>query len=267
MPGRWSVNFRRAGMVAPKRLLRAVLRRIARPGWIRTMRRFVIVCETRTGSNVLNSGLMQHPDLRGRNAIFCPTTGGIWFDRWCDEHGVTDGDDRLDLFFRSYSSFKVHRVHLRDNGFLAPYLLGHDIPIVFLYREDKLDQAISREFEEQRQPNMVRSNEERPGRVPITADVERCRENVREWIRLEDRYRRFFSAGSMLEVAYEQMVGNVPATLDRIQRFVGVDRVDLPVVLQKVTIEPLEDIVLNHDALVSALEGDPDIGKRNLRSG
>ena len=260
------VIFRRAGVAAPKRLFGAILRRIARPELNHTMRRFVIVCESRTGSNVLNSGLMQHPDLKGKNAIFCPTTGGIWFDEWCVKHKVTEGSDRLDLFFRSYSSFKIHRVHLRDNGFVAPHLLEHEVPIIFLYRKDKLAQVISREFKEQHQPNMVRSNEERPKRVPITADIERCRENIRDWICLEDHYRRYFSAGPMLEVAYEQMVGNVPATLDQIQRFVGVDRIDLPVVLQKVTTEPLEDVVLNFDALVSALESDPDIGKKNLRS-
>ncbi len=260
-----TVIFRRAGVAAPQRLFGTILRRIARPLWTGTMPRFVIVCESRTGSNVLNSGLMQHPYLRVRNAIFCPATEGVWFDKWCGEHRVTDGSDRLDLFFRWYSAFKIHRVHLRDNGFVAPYLLEHKLPIIFLYRKDKLAQAISREFKEQHQPNMVRSNEERPKRVPITADIERCRENIREWIHLEDQYRRYFSAGPMLEVAYEQTVGNVPATLDRIQRFVGIDRIDLPVVLQKVTTEPLEDIVLNFDALVSALKSDPDIGKKNLR--
>ncbi len=73
----------------------------------------------------------------------------------------------------------------------------------------------------------------------------------RQWA----EYDEFFPPSTLLDVNYETLVGAFGEEMERVQRFLGVERTDLPRLTRQQEVRSLPEAIENYAELESALAG------------
>ena len=239
--------------------------------------KFVIISRARVGSTLLVSLLGSHPHVRCYGELFSP---------FVLRHRKYARDEP-DAFLRRYvfgrypdrvraAGFKLFYTHARRisqhihrevDGVLTGRkatkleavwrLLRADksIRIIHLRRRNILAAHVSyrRAIQNQRwtshQPGAQR------GLAPLSLSFDECRRVFEETRQLEKECETTFADHSVLELYYEDLVGNIDAEMLRVQRFLGVEPKVLPTTMERQNRAALRDQIRDYADIKTRFEG------------
>jgi LPS sulfotransferase NodH len=224
--------------------------------------RFIIFGQSRSGSTLLVEILNCHPQIRCDGELF---RHAQWQDKrhmarvkqfpfpWVVRRARAAGSDGY-----GFKLFLYHlpRMRLALGGFA---LLGWKL--IHLYRENSVEQALSRILAAKRQLFHVRGDAESPDQArPVRIEVNHFAsvlDNRRVWTARE---RQLIDRHEHLDLCYERDLAdsaNWQQTADRIATFLGVERFQPQgIPLRRVVQRPYGELIENYAELESYLENE-----------
>ena len=213
---------------------------------------FIVLTRSRTGSNMLISMLDSHPNIRAEGELFRdlnPKFSGL----------------ALNLVFSRQprhvraSGFKIFYGHARKGGATSVWdkLERMDrLSVIHLKRENILRALVSDRIARDQGVWLTKSPKDLPKqckRIKLSVAEAEREFNLTRLHELEGDRR--FSAHPRLEVYYENLVSDIPATFKKVTEFFCVPYVEPRIQLHKQNPEPLKDLLVNYDELKAAFSG------------
>lgn len=236
---------------------------------------YMIACAARTGSTMLVRLLRSHPQLishgevwggdamvgvDGHLATSCDQQPG--FRQALEQQRFEHPERVLYKHFFDARGAKACGFKLKFDELVQPRWrevrrlveADTDIGIVFLHREDLLQRYLSHQVVlRQTGVTNVASGGVLPRIEPFEVDIEDCIADIIETRRRRHEFQAAFAAHPCLHVHYEALVADPQRECDRVFAFLGVASAPVRVATEKLVREPPQRLVLNHDALISAL--------------
>jgi LPS sulfotransferase NodH len=241
--------------------------------------RYVILCAARTGSSLLETSLLSHPDILSHGEVYHPDAIGPLRGR----HTATVADpignaaltalrraDPLrflnDIVFDAQGRQAVGFKFKHDERLLPQFAAtaraleaDRGIRVIHLSRLDLFGRFVSWWLASKvTGVTEVHDAGARPRPGPVTIPAAACEADFREVQARDAACRAAFAGHESLSLTYEDLTGPRRAeVLDTVQRFLGVRPRPLTSPLQKVIDRPLPEIVENHAALRAHFRGTP----------
>ena len=217
-------------------------------------KRFFIFAQGRSGSTLLTSSLDSHPDIRCLDEILAqPRLRPINF---VENVGRGSRASCFGFHVKCYQLSRWQRV--RDLSDFLSQMVRRNWLIIYLWRENVVNHALSNQFAEQVGKYHITADDRHSLPKTIHVDVSRAlkdmegRERTRAW------ERNALAELPHIEIRYERdlLAPDVRArTLENIQRHIGVDPASLSSPLKKAVNRPLRDLVSNYEEFETALRG------------
>jgi LPS sulfotransferase NodH len=238
--------------------------------------RYLLTCPARTGSTMLTWYLQSHPDVCAHGEVLAPR-GPLAFygvnyrvdppvelvllrrrDRdpvgFLREFVWQAGDRRAVGFKGKYEELLLPQYAQvldeirRDTG----------IRVLHLTRENLLERYLSQylALHVYGVYNVARGGKP-PEDALVRLSPEECEEDFRRTEERQASFRAMLRDHQVLEVSYEELVGDGEATLARVQEFLGVEQRTLETRSVKLRSGPVREVVENYDELASHFRGTP----------
>lgn len=231
---------------------------------------FIVLTAPRSGSSMLvqslraHAGIVSFGELFNRKHIGFNTPGFANQNRrlqsWRNRHPV---EFTKTMVYRGYAArieavgFKIFHLHLDrpQLHLLRRYLVEKPgLRIIHLRRRNLLRTFLSRTIAGRTGIWGIPSPEQRsPLRVRL--EPAGCLEYFETVSRQWAEYDEFFRPSTLLDVNYETLVGAFGEEMERVQRFLGVERTDLPRLTIQQEVRSLPEAIENYAELESALAG------------
>ncbi len=203
-------------------------------------RRFLIVCRSRTGSNLLRGLLNSHRQILALGELYRDKGGRIGWDLPLAYQSRSDF--RLihadPVGFLKRRIFKPYPDHLSAIGFKVLYrqlvkpetrpVLDHlraleELRVIHLKRRDALRTFVSlcRAREHQQ---WIDTSDARRRQRPVAIDPEEFFADYHQTRRLQAQYEEVFQDHPRLELFYEDLVADLAGEMRRVQDFLGVEQ-------------------------------------------
>lgn len=222
--------------------------------------RFIVLTKQRTGSNLLINSLQAHPQMRVYGELL---RGGI--DEAVKDAVRASAADYFDtqVFNTRPSSiravgFKIfyHHPAWDASGAVWRYLEGlDDLHVIHLRRENLLRSLVSKKIA---QKTDVWKQSGQTGEAPdkrVAIPPAECLEYFETTQRHEAEGDARFAGKPLLPMSYESLTGRFDDEMRRIQEFLHVDPMALPVKTARQNPEALDELLLNYDEIRQALAG------------
>ena len=197
---------------------------------------------------MLRYSLADHPNIQMKGEV-------------CREGGIED----VRRLYRPYPSyvqavgFKLFYYHNKKSKSVWEYFFDLDsLRVVHLQRHNRLRTYVSllRARESGRWVRQKKDNVQE--KQPVHVDVEKWHEHMAYMDRRRREAMRYVQHCKMHEVSYTDLVDDWEGSLHRIQDFLGVPKVSLPVKTARQNPEPLQQLIANYDEVAAKLEGTPE---------
>lgn len=219
----------------------------------RGFRRFIILAQSRTGSNVLVSFLNNHPHVYVKGEIFGKLSG-----KNCDR--ILKKVFSKKPFYVKAAGFKIFYYHPLDDhsGRIWDMLTKmRALHVIHLKRRNLLRMLLSRKIAATAK-NYWALSKDRSGQSAeksVTFTAEELREGFKKTREWENKYEGLFAKHAMLEVYYEDLVGDREHEFKRILDFLGLQYVNPQTHLRKQTPEKTSRLISNYDQLKLEFSG------------
>jgi len=209
----------------------------------RNYRRFAIVGHARTGSNYLLNGLRSLKSVRMEGEIFAG------HNREIGKHF----DPILSTFFRKErrrikaSGFKLFYYHLMPDEW-DKFLAHPEFAVIHLTRKNRLRTIVSLDIAKAtNQWASSQASVAEPARKTVSLDASTLIERLEHIENQENLARERFKHSPMLELTYEELVGNPDEAFRRVSRFLDIDDIDVgKIELSRQNPEGLRDLIANY---------------------
>jgi LPS sulfotransferase NodH len=233
--------------------------------------KFLIITTNRTGSTVLRRTLNDHPALNVEDEIFLFDDKG-YFEKLREKvayevyprYELRELNWESDLIplilsmFEHYNGFKIQicakQIHKNNPAWVFLSLMP-DLKIIHMRRRNKIDQMISLELANARDIWHLNKDQENPEISPIHVNPETCITRARHFEHYECYFKKLFCLRDSMEVWYEDLNEDIDRVVGRVQKFLGVEQMDLEVPMKKVITKPTKEFVTNYDEIVKAAKG------------
>jgi len=242
------------------------------------VRPLFIVGNPRTGSTLLSTLLLQHPDVHVHGELFHPVENErqgthamrerrkAWFDPETDDailflekhvFGVSTDYKGREV---SVVGVKIFADHCSTGGasHLFRRIKAHYPQAAFLHmrRDDYLSALISLEFARRGHQwvNWSHDVQDREAVKPFTIDLGTAREYFESMYRADSFFALRFTGPGYLGVEYEQLVSDVPGTMDTVFSTLGVAPTPVSMVTEKQVTSTDWSLVKNLPELQLAFE-------------
>lgn len=232
---------------------------------------YMITCAARTGSSLLETSLLSHPDIMSHGEVYPPTHVGALRGRYTSlvqddetQRALTeyrDANQTAFLYKYVYDS-QGHRSvghKLKHEELLLPKFAetreairrDSDIKIIHLRRENLFERFVSAWLVNRvTGVTEIHSDDQRPEFEAVTIPSKDCHENFDQTSARYAFFQKFFSKHPIFELTYEQLAGpERERILSEAQEFLGVEPRALTSNLKKVTPLSMRSIVTNYDEL------------------
>ena len=237
--------------------------------------KFIISNTARSGSSMLSTLLDSHPRVLCHGEILAAPNEsagpyhalrkqGAAIDDWLrDYREERPGAFLYDVGFNPAGNqcvgfkFKLEELLLPQYQVFRDLIIADkDIKVLHLRRANILDQYISLQATKQSGVFSIRFNRQRPKLKPFRVRIPDLLDYLREDRRRHEAARALYRDHRSIELTYEELCGDQPATLARVQDFLEVPKADLATMMIKV-LPKNTDLVLNLDEVreVLAVEG------------
>ncbi|MGH2722693.1 MAG: hypothetical protein ACRDI0_00230 [Actinomycetota bacterium] len=236
--------------------------------------RYLLTCPARTGSTMLSRYLKSHPDVCAHGEVLAPS-GPL------DFYGVNYRvDPPLELVLlgrrdRDPVAFLWEFVWQaggrRAVGFKGKYeelLLPQyamvleeisrdtDIRILHLTRDNLLERYLSQHLAVHvHGVYEAHLGDARPEQARVRLSPEECEEDFRRTEERQASFRAMLRKHEVLELSYEQLVGERKHTLARVQAFLGVQERELTTKSVRLRTRPVREVVENYEELAKRFRG------------
>jgi len=249
------------------------------------VRPLFIVGNPRTGSTLLSTLLLQHPDVHVHGELFHPVENErqgthamrqrrkAWFDPdnddailFLDEHVFGVSSDYLERPV-SVVGVKIFADHVSSGGasHLFRRIRAHYPQAVILHmrRDDYLSALISLEFAQRGRQwvNWSHDVQEREKVRPFSIDIARARAFFASMYRADSFFALRFSGPGYVAVEYADLVADVPGTMEGVFGALGVPPAEVSTVTQKQVqsadwklVENLPELQAEFEAFTTAQE-------------
>ncbi len=229
--------------------------------------KFVILCNGRSGSNMLVSFLNSHPNIKCFSEIFHQHAPrfGFPYQTFLSEEKLkalrkkSISDFLYKYIFKGTSpriqavGFKLIYWHCEGNDWEAniiPTLESiENLKIIHLTRKNKLDQFISGKIAHENKKWVARQSSEVIPLNSLNIDPKECVEKILENISLEVKYSKRFAESKIIHVSYEDILTQENQTLSSIQSFLGVTNKQLKTRTIRQIQKPKNQFVDNYSEL------------------
>ncbi len=232
--------------------------------------RYMIVCRSRVGSNLLVSLLNSHPDAVCYAEIFGDITSGIGgsFQGSTAPAIALREQQPVDYveqyIYRKYpkgikaAGFKIFYYHARTDQWEKVWDYFKSIPdlkIIHLKRDNQLKVHLSRKIAAKTNKWMANGAQTAVEDKAVELVKEDCikdfetTENWQAWVH------EFFADHPILDVQYNDLVKDRQATMNKITDFIGLNRATLKSEVRKQNKEHLSDLITNYTTLKKEFEG------------
>lgn len=232
---------------------------------------YMITCSARTGSSLLETSLLSHPDILSHGEVYPPTHVGALRGKYTSL--ATDDDERTRLteyrdsnqtafLYKYVYDAQGHRTvghKLKHEELLLPKFAetreavrrDPDIKIIHLRRQNLFERFVSAWLVNRvTGVTEIHSDEERPPVERVTIPAEACRDDFDKTSAQYNFFQKFFSEHQIYELTYEQLVGpERERVLTEVQAFLGVEPKALSSRLKKVSPPSMRSFVDNYDEL------------------
>jgi hypothetical protein len=241
--------------------------------------RFIVLNAARTGSTMLAHMLNSHADVRCHGEVLGPGKGkpgdrlvGVDYatnpdiaDRLMLER---DNDPQRFLEERVYgddslgaAGFKIKYEELQkpDFGPILDWLVDErSIKVIHLVRRNRLKRFVSEVTAVRIYGSFQLTDAaQRPEAPRFTLSAEECRADFSKQEGREARFGGLFREHDVFDVGYEDLTDPSGAVLLSIQRFLGVDPVELRTPTLKLNPDRVQEVLENYDELRQAFSGTP----------
>ena len=202
------------------------------------MQSSMIICDARTGSNLLGFSLNKHPAVRYGDEILCESTYCI--PPVMKEHAISYGVDLfkdvtlsvekrrliakpeyLDYAFKNFNLVKLLYYHIDiKNLELIEYIKNFKGKIIHLKRKSYLDKCISW-FIAQRDDGFLYIHRP-PRKKPIVIDIEKLKFYLDRMIFQEQFWDMIFKGMRVKTVYYNELVNEWDTTIESCQKYLGI---------------------------------------------
>ena len=224
------------------------------------MQKFIILSSPRSGTHMLRSSLLNHPDIVVHHELF-NIYQGFFHPYPLDTHALTILNDYAFLCPQNMRAvgLPIHEDEPSDKK--APHWLDawqilkemSDLKIIHLSRRNLLKRKISEEMAAiLRQWTLYPHNQPRKGVVRIKSIIPQMLEKHFQTMNERyDHYHEFFSSQEKIQVVYEDLCNNYESVMRDIQSFLDVTQASLSTSTQKRPSYSLREIITNYDELKS----------------
>jgi hypothetical protein len=238
--------------------------------------RYLLTCPARTGSTMLTWYLQSHPDICAHGEVLAPRGPLAFYGvnyrisppleqvlltrrdqdpvAFLHEFVWQAGDRQAVGFKGKYEELllpqyadvleemkrdaRIQVIHLTRGNLLKRYLSQHlAVHVYGLYN--------------------VPEGGELPKHVRVRLSPTECEQDFRRTMERQASFRTMLKDHDVLEISYEQLVGNKSATLAQVQRFLGVEEQELTTRSVKLRTHPLPEIIENYAELAEHFQGTP----------
>lgn len=242
-----------------------------------TPTRFLIVCAARTGSTWLRLMLNDHPQILCHGEFFASNPKKIVgladekFDlqnhkmedlvAWRDR----DPADFLYEFILDARGYNAVGAKIKYKNLDAQHLAGifertredNDLAIVHLKRRNHLKRIISGRNSKKHNSASVKKGNEKPAYDKVKLNPQRVISKIDAMIADEKRFADIYKDHPMIEVYYEDLWSDRNKVLAEIQTFLGVEVHPVEEILQKLSSDNLQDLLLNYDDIKEVFMSSP----------
>lgn len=236
--------------------------------------KFIVLTTPRTGSELLIEGLGHHPDLNVAGELLNPHRGTEW--RTAKFRELFDADqlpytanvnlletestiryhqtDQLAAFVESAMSeldgFKITFDQIEHTSPVVGSLAGdRKMKVIFLER-NHVQSAVSFWFAVRSQKWQRQAGDPPVADAPEFVDPEFVNKFCSQARLDNSHYRAVFAGHESATIGYDELVSDWSGVLARVQTFLNVPVVGLPVVFNKRLTRPLSEVVTNYRTLV-----------------
>lgn len=222
--------------------------------------RFIVLTKQRTGSNLLINSLRSHPRMTVFGELF---RGGIdeSIKTLVRQSAADYLDDRVfnkqppDIQAVGFKIF-YHHPAWDTSGAVWDYLQGQEgLRVIHLKRENALRSLVSKRIAQKTDVWKQSGQEGEPTDKTITLTPEECFEYFETTIRHEQEGDARFAGKPVMQMTYERLTSNYDEEIVRIQEFLQVDPMPLPIKTSKQNPETLQDLIANYGEVEAALRG------------
>lgn len=211
--------------------------------------KYVILFQGRAGSTFLTEHMRSHPEIRALYEEFCdvPNDWDAQLDWMTNFYYSKPQNDRVKVV-----GFKTKYTDIADLDLFANFVQDNGIKVIHLFRRNLVKLIVSVIRADELRRRHGNSNlyhpEKKIGRIHVDPrEFKKHKKRIRIYRELKD-----YVDGLNVDVCrvnYEQLLHNLPGTLNRIWRFLGVSRHETEAEVMKNTPDRLEDAVANLDEL------------------
>lgn len=220
--------------------------------------RFIVLTKQRTGSNLLINSLQSHPQMKVYGELF---RGGV--DESVKAAVRKSAADYLDTKIFNQRPAEIRAVGFKifyhhpawdQSGSVWRYLQGlENLHVIHLKRENLLRSLVSKKIA---QKTDVWKLSGEPGEEPdkrVSISPEECLEFFEKTSQYERDADEKFSGKPLLQMTYELLTSQFDEQMNRIQEFLHVDPMQLPIKTAKQNPESLTELIVNYDEVRHAL--------------
>lgn len=225
---------------------------------------FIVLSHQRSGSTMLTKTLNQHPAVVTFGEAFVFGRMGLnvaGFDNH-DERLLTLRNNFPRAFLEHYL-FAPYPSHVQAVGFklfpeqiesfhfrwLWDWIAHHpEVKIIYLTRSNLLATYTSLRIAMKDQQYSITGQSDRT-RSTVRLTPEDCLAEFEQRQRYHEQAMSHLQGNPVLAVDYEQATQDLPAYLQQVQDFLGVDRADLSVSMVKQEVRSLDQVIENYDEL------------------
>jgi len=238
--------------------------------------RYLLTCPARTGSTLLTRYLQSHPKVCAHGEVLAPT-GPLNFygvnyrvDAPLEQLLLRRRDRDPVAFLREFVWQAGGRRAVGFKGKYEEFLLPRYAAVLEEVRQDTMIRVLhlTRENLLERYLSQylavhvhgiyeVRREDERPKDTRVRLSPEECERDFRRTEERQASFRTLLRSHQVLELSYEQLVGERDATLARVQAFLGVEQRTLEATSVKLRTRPVREVVENYDELARHFRGTP----------
>lgn len=216
--------------------------------------KFIILCRSRVGSNLLISYLNSHPAIFVQGELFGNTINGNRLNLRKQEP-----ENYLNKYcFRKYPSyikaagFKIfyyHPVHNEPKTIWELLKAMPDLKIIHLKRENILRTHLSKHIAGKTDKWTATNHTVKNFNKTVALNPDECLKAFEETTQWQDDFDQLFDKHQKFEIIYENLISNPDQVLGKTQNFLNVNFHLLKSSLKKQNPEPLNELISNYDEL------------------
>ncbi len=217
-------------------------------------RNFIILSSPRSGTHMLMSSLVSHPNVVCHDEVFNPDY------KYASIENASEDEILQHFIFREYepcikaTGFCIHRGGANFKGnwqFLWNLLTGNsDLHVISLFRSNLLRRYLS--FNLAFNHN-VYSLDYKP--TSIELDKTKLLEDFQKQRNIVEKFNQKFDKHRILQVTYEQLCKDYSETIRGVQEFLGIPYVNLQPETIKLETRNLKESIKNYDILKHEFAG------------